>query len=192
MDFRFSEEQQMIRATAEAFLGEVSTSAAVRKAMATELGYDPQLWQRVCTEMYWQAMHIPEAYGGLGLGYVELVATLEQMGRYLLCAPFYATVCLAANALLVADDIDPEHDEKYSFVFNNWDRLKQIKLLQPPAKQPGALELLLVILQEPKYVLGIRGGFAIVTKKTLPPAFTIHPRMGFVDAQSQGFAVGGA
>ncbi len=102
MDFRFSEEQQMIRATAEAFLGEVSTSAAVRKAMATELGYDPQLWQRVCTEMYWQAMHIPEAYGGLGLGYVELVATLEQMGRYLLCAPFYATVCLAANALLVA------------------------------------------------------------------------------------------
>jgi alkylation response protein AidB-like acyl-CoA dehydrogenase len=102
MDFRFSEEQQMIRATAEAFLGEVSTSAAVRKAMATEQGYDPQLWQRVCTEMYWQAMHIPEAYGGLGLGYVELVATLEQMGRYLLCAPFYATVCLAANALLVA------------------------------------------------------------------------------------------
>jgi alkylation response protein AidB-like acyl-CoA dehydrogenase len=52
--------------------------------------------------MYWQAMHIPEAYGGLGLGYVELVATLEQMGRYLLCSPFYASVCLATNALLVA------------------------------------------------------------------------------------------
>ncbi len=102
MDFRFSEEQQMIRATAEAFLGEVSTSAAVRSAMATEQGYDPQLWRRICTEMYWQAMHIPEAYGGLGLGYVELVATLEQMGRYLLCSPFYASACLAANALLVA------------------------------------------------------------------------------------------
>jgi alkylation response protein AidB-like acyl-CoA dehydrogenase len=104
MDFRFSEEQEMIRATAEAFLAEKSDSAAVRRAMTTESGYDPALWQSICEEMYWQAMTIPEAYGGLGLGYVELVATVEQMGRYLLCAPFYSSVCLAANALLVAGD----------------------------------------------------------------------------------------
>ena len=37
-----------------------------------------------------------------GVGYVELVAMLEQMGRYLLCSPFFSTVCLAANGLLVA------------------------------------------------------------------------------------------
>lgn len=102
MNFSFTEEQQMIRATAEAFLKEKSTSAAVRQAMVTERGYDPQLWQSICEQMYWQAMTIPEQYGGLGLGYVELVATLEQMGRYLLCSPFYSSVCLAANALLVA------------------------------------------------------------------------------------------
>ncbi|MEE4144986.1 MAG: acyl-CoA dehydrogenase family protein [Halieaceae bacterium] len=102
MEFRFTEEQEMIRTTAEAFLAEASSSAAVRGAMVTEAGYDPALWQRICNEMCWQAMHIPEQYGGLGLGYVELVATLEQMGRYLLCSPFYATVCLAANAILVA------------------------------------------------------------------------------------------
>ena len=102
MDFRFTEEQEMIRTTAQAFLAETSTPAAVRAAMVTERGYDPELWQRICSDMYWQAMHIPEEYGGLGLGYVELVATLEQMGRNLLCAPFFATVCLAANALLVA------------------------------------------------------------------------------------------
>ncbi len=102
MDFRFTEEQDMIRSTAEAFLAEASTPAAVRSAMITEQGYDPALWQRICNDMCWQAMHIPEQYGGLGLGYVELVATLEQMGRYLLCSPFFATVCLAANAILVA------------------------------------------------------------------------------------------
>lgn len=102
MEFAFTEEQQMIRDTAEAFLAKVSDSEAVRKAMATEEGFDPEVWQRICTEMVWPAMHIPEAYGGMGLGYVELVATLEQMGRYLLCSPFYSTVCLAANALLVA------------------------------------------------------------------------------------------
>lgn len=102
MEFSFTDEQQMIRDTAEAFLAEVSTSEAVRAAMATESGYDQQLWQRICAEMYWPALHIPEEYGGLGLGYVELVATLEQMGRVLLCSPFFSTVCLGVNALLVA------------------------------------------------------------------------------------------
>ncbi len=102
MEFAFTEEQQMIRDTAEAFLAEVSTSEAIRAAMVTERGYQAELWQRMCTELYWQAIHIPEAYGGLGLGYVELVAMLEQMGRYLLCSPFFSTVCLGANALLIA------------------------------------------------------------------------------------------
>lgn len=102
MQFAFTEEQMMIRDSAEQFLSEVSSSEAVRRAMATEQGFDDELWNRICTEMYWQAIHIPEAYGGLGLGFVELVALLEQMGRYLLCSPFFSTVCLASNALLVA------------------------------------------------------------------------------------------
>lgn len=102
MEFAFTEEQQMIRDTAEAFLAEVCTSAAVREAMATAQGYDSDLWSRICNELYWQGIHIPEAFGGLGLGYVELVAMVEQMGRYLLCAPFFSTVCLGVNALLVA------------------------------------------------------------------------------------------
>ena len=102
MEFSFTEEQQMIRDTAEAFLSEMSGSEAVRAAMATERGYDVDLWQRICTEMYWPAIHVPEEYGGMGLGYVELAATLEQMGRFLLCSPFHSTVCLGVNALLVA------------------------------------------------------------------------------------------
>jgi alkylation response protein AidB-like acyl-CoA dehydrogenase len=102
MEFAFTEEQEMIRDTAAAFLAEVSGSEAVRRAMATEQGYDPELWARVCTQMYWQAIHMPERCGGLGLGYVEMVAMMEQMGRYLLCSPFFSTVCLAGNALLVA------------------------------------------------------------------------------------------
>lgn len=111
MEFRFTEEQEMIRATAQTFLAQLSSSSEVRNAMATERGYDPALWQRICDDMYWQAMHIPEAYGGLGLGYVELVATMEQMGRHLLCSPFFSSVCLAANALLVAGN--EEHKKEY-------------------------------------------------------------------------------
>ena len=92
----------MIRDTASAFLAEVSDSAAVREAMAGDQGYDQALWSRICEEMFWQAIHLPESSGGMGLGYVELVAVLEQMGKSLLCSPFFATVCQGANAILIA------------------------------------------------------------------------------------------
>ncbi len=102
MEFAFTEEQQMIRETAESFLADVSTSAAIRAAMATETGYSPELWQRICSELCFQSITIPEAHGGMGLGFVELVAVMEQMGRYLLCAPYFSTVCLAGSALLLS------------------------------------------------------------------------------------------
>ncbi|UVJ44628.1 acyl-CoA/acyl-ACP dehydrogenase [Pseudomonas sp. LS1212] len=108
MEFAFSDEQEMIRASAEGFLADVSDCAAVRAAMATERGYDSDLWQRLCSEMYWPAIHIPEAFGGLGLGFVELTILLEQMGRRLLCSPFFATACMATPALLLAGS----HEQK--------------------------------------------------------------------------------
>ncbi len=111
MEFSFTEEQQMIRDTAASFLAEYSDSEAVRRAMATEAGYEDALWSRITEEMYWHAVHVPESFGGLGLGYVELVAMLEEMGKYLTCSPFYSTVCLGVNALRVAGT--DEQQEQY-------------------------------------------------------------------------------
>ena len=102
MEFAFTDEQEMIRESADSFLQDVSTSEAVRAAMATDQGFDSELWQRLCQEMYWQALHIPEEYGGLGLGYVELAILFEEMGRRLFCSPFFSTVAMGVNALLVA------------------------------------------------------------------------------------------
>ncbi len=53
-------------------------------------------------ELGWVGIHIPEDCGGLGLGCVELSLVLEQMGHRLLCAPFFSSICLAANAVLLA------------------------------------------------------------------------------------------
>ena len=47
-------------------------------------------------------MHVPEAYGGQGFGFVELGIVLEEMGRALLCAPYFATAVLATGAILNA------------------------------------------------------------------------------------------
>jgi alkylation response protein AidB-like acyl-CoA dehydrogenase len=101
MDFTFNEEQQELRSIATSFLADNSGPEQVRQAMESELGYDPQLWKQIGTELGWTSVIIPEEYGGLGLSYVELIALMEVMGSALLCAPFFSSVCLGGNALLV-------------------------------------------------------------------------------------------
>jgi alkylation response protein AidB-like acyl-CoA dehydrogenase len=102
MDFAFDEEQQALRRTVRQLLASVSPSSAVRAAMATEEGWDRATWRRLGAELGLTSLIIPEAYGGAGLGHVELCVVMEEMGRALLCAPFLSTVCLAANAILLA------------------------------------------------------------------------------------------
>ncbi len=102
MAFAFTEEQEALRETARSFLQAHSGSAQVRAAMATEAGYDPGTWKRIGAELGWPALLVPEAHGGLGLGFVELAALLEATGEALLCAPLFSTVGLGANALLAA------------------------------------------------------------------------------------------
>jgi alkylation response protein AidB-like acyl-CoA dehydrogenase len=99
VNFAFTEEQEALRAAARDFLADHSPPEKVRSAMATEAGFDPAVWRRI-GDLGWTAVIIPEEYGGLGLGHVELTALMELMGGALLCAPFFSTVCLAANALL--------------------------------------------------------------------------------------------
>jgi alkylation response protein AidB-like acyl-CoA dehydrogenase len=101
MNFALDEEQERLRATARAFLAERSASPQVRAAMDSALGWDPAVWRRIGAELGWSAVIVPEAYGGLGLGHVELAVLMEEMGAALLCAPFFSTVCLATNALVV-------------------------------------------------------------------------------------------
>ena len=102
MDFTFSAEQEELRDTARAFLRESSTGDQIRAVMATERGYDTEVWKRIALDLGWPAILIPEEYDGLGLTYIDLVALLEETGRALLCSPFFSSVCLGANALLVA------------------------------------------------------------------------------------------
>ncbi|WP_160287994.1 acyl-CoA dehydrogenase family protein [Pseudomonas knackmussii] len=102
MEFAFTDEQQMIRDSAESFLADASPSSAVRAAMAAG-GHDQALWQRICAELGWQALLVPEVHGGLGLGFVELAIVQEQLGRRLSPLPFFASA-LAVCALRVLGD----------------------------------------------------------------------------------------
>ena len=58
-------------------------------------------------ELGLQGLTIPEEYGGQGFTFIELWLVLEEMGGALLCAPFFSSVVLAANALLTSGDDEP-------------------------------------------------------------------------------------
>ncbi len=99
MNFAFSEEQDELRRTVRQFLESKSPSGEVRRLMETTDGYDTAVWTQMAAEMGLQGLQIPEEYGGQGFSFVELAIVLEEMGRVLLCAPFFSTVVLAANAI---------------------------------------------------------------------------------------------
>jgi alkylation response protein AidB-like acyl-CoA dehydrogenase len=104
MNFAFSEEQDELRRAVRRFLAEKSPETEVRRLMETTEGYDPAVWSQMADQLGLQSLTIPEEYGGSGFSYVELIIVLEEMGNVLLCAPYFSTVALAANALLTSGD----------------------------------------------------------------------------------------
>ncbi|HUW03262.1 MAG TPA: acyl-CoA dehydrogenase family protein [Acidimicrobiales bacterium] len=104
MNFAFSEEQEELRNIVRQFLENKSAEPAVREQMETEQGYDDAVWSQMAEQMGLQSLIIPEEYGGSGYSYIELTVVLEEMGRALLCAPYFSTVVLAGNAILQSGD----------------------------------------------------------------------------------------
>jgi len=102
MQFSFTAEQEEFRSVLRRFLEEKSPPAVVRRLMETEAGWDRAAWRVLNETLGLSGVHIPEAYGGQGFGPVELGVVLEEMGRALLCAPYFASTVLAATAILNA------------------------------------------------------------------------------------------
>lgn len=99
MAFSLTDEQAMIRDAAADVLAERSASADVRRAIEQSAGRDDALWAALSGELGWNALALPEAAGGMGLGALEQTLLMEQLGRRLACVPYFSTVCVAATAL---------------------------------------------------------------------------------------------
>jgi len=110
MNFDFSDDQKMLRDQARRFLSEQCTTKIVRRVFEGSQGYERELWKQIA-EMGWLGTAIPESYGGLGLGYLELCVIAEEMGRVLAPVPFSSTVYLFAEAVLGAGS--EEQKQKY-------------------------------------------------------------------------------
>src|SRR5258708_37977972 len=106
MRFGFSKEQDEFRASLRRALEARSPTKDVRRLMATDAGFDRDAWRKLNQELGLTAIHVRDAYGGQGFGYCELGVVLEEMGRALVCAPFFSTAALATTAILNAGSED--------------------------------------------------------------------------------------
>ncbi len=100
MNFEFSDEQNLLREQAQSFLADkCPTDGGSSRARWRCNRTTPQLW-RGMVDLGWTATSIPEEYGGIGLGYLELCVLAEELGRSLAPTPFSSSVYLATEALL--------------------------------------------------------------------------------------------
>ena len=101
MNFEFNEEQIFVRDVARSFLKANCPPEVVRRVLEGNEPYAADLWQQIVAQG-WTATAIPEEYGGLGMGYLELVLVAEELGRVCAPVPFASSVYLATEAILLA------------------------------------------------------------------------------------------
>ncbi len=95
MDFDLSKPQKLLQDSARTFFARECPAERVRELMATDSAYDEALWRAIADQGY-TGLIIPEQYGGLGLGLVELAVVVEEMGRACLPGAFISTLWAAA------------------------------------------------------------------------------------------------
>jgi alkylation response protein AidB-like acyl-CoA dehydrogenase len=91
MDFELSGDQVALRDAARDLLDGHAAPARVRAHVASGAPYDAALW-RAMVDQGWLGVDLPEAAGGLGLGFVEAAVLMEQVGAHVAPAPFHQTL----------------------------------------------------------------------------------------------------
>jgi len=101
MDIGFSEEQELLRESARRFLENQCETQFVRQRMAEPAAVTEEFWRKLA-EQGWLGIVYPEEDGGSGLGLVDLVVLMEEMGRAVMPGPFLSTVLLGGAAIAEA------------------------------------------------------------------------------------------
>ena len=101
MDIGFTEEQELLRDTARKFLDSQCPTKFVREMMATDAAVTEEFWRQLA-DNGWLGITYPEDAGGSGLGLVDLVVLMEEIGRAVMPGPYPATVLLGGAAIALA------------------------------------------------------------------------------------------
>ena len=101
MNFSLSEEQRLLRDSAERFVRETCPLEQRRALVAGEPGYREGTWRQMA-ELGWLGVNVPEHYGGTDGGPVETMVLMEAFGAGLLLEPWFPSVVLGGNLVAMA------------------------------------------------------------------------------------------
>src|SRR5258708_11266130 len=98
MQFGLTESQEFLKNSARKFFAGECPSMEMRRVMQTDTAYDATLWSKLTAQGY-TGIVFPEAYGGVGLGKVELMLLMEEAGRGLFPGPVFSSRAVAGSVL---------------------------------------------------------------------------------------------
>lgn len=98
MNFDFSDEQKQFGEQVKRLLGKTAPLSEARRALDGDIAYSQPAWQGLA-ELGCQAIMIPEEYGGLGFGVLELCVAAEQIGRALAPLPSLSSIYICTEAI---------------------------------------------------------------------------------------------
>jgi alkylation response protein AidB-like acyl-CoA dehydrogenase len=97
VEFTLDDDQQALQETVRTMLAEQAPSAYVREMVADDTAVSDALWAQM-VDLGWVGLLVPEAQGGAGMGLLEMMVVLEEMGRLPLPGPFFSSAVLATLA----------------------------------------------------------------------------------------------
>jgi alkylation response protein AidB-like acyl-CoA dehydrogenase len=97
MEFTFSDDQDALRSAVRGFLAREAPPEVWRPLLDDERGFPDDVWGEIVA-LGWTGLLVPEEVGGLGLGLVDLVVVMEEMGRVPFGGPFFSSAVLATLA----------------------------------------------------------------------------------------------
>ena len=101
MNFDLSEEQRLLKDSAERFVRENCTLDRRLALVASEPGYSERSWRQMA-ELGWLGAGVPEEFGGTGGGPVETMVLMEAFGAGLVLEPYFPSVVLGAGLVEMA------------------------------------------------------------------------------------------
>ena len=98
MDFKLTEEQQMLKETAERLVRDVYDFESRNKFSASEAGFSTDFWAQL-GELGLTAIPFSEELGGFGGTGVETMLIMEQLGKGICLEPYMESVVLAGGLI---------------------------------------------------------------------------------------------
>lgn len=135
MEFDFSTDQKQLKDQVRRFLADRCDRTAVRAVLDGPQSFDEKLWKGLAEQGFLGAT-IPEAYGGLGAGYLEACVIAEELGRAVAPVPFSSSIAIAAEFLMLAGS--EAQKQRWLPALASGDAIGTLALVEGPGKATDA------------------------------------------------------